>query len=103
MLKLPVRRQPLSEHSDPAEKSYEATLIVDHIEDQQWLNLSFATNPDGQNVSLFNLAVHPRHFAEVTRMMVEADPAAAIHAFGAAMQTAEVERRVPTESAVDAA
>jgi hypothetical protein len=33
-------------------------------------------------------------FAELARMMVEVDPTAAIHAFGAALQIVEVQGRV---------
>ena len=96
MLKLSVRRAPLSDHSYSAEQSFDATLSVGHMgvdDDRRWLELRFATNPEGRNVSLFGLAIYPSDFAELARMMVEADPAAAIHAFGAAMQTAEIERR----------
>jgi hypothetical protein len=50
MLKLTVRRQPLSEHSYFAEKSFEATLRVEHVNDHRWLDLSFATNTDGAGV-----------------------------------------------------
>jgi hypothetical protein len=53
MLKLSVKRQPMSEHSYFAEKSFEATLRVGHLgENNRWLYLSFATNADGQRVSL---------------------------------------------------
>jgi hypothetical protein len=97
MLKLHVRRQPLRDHSYFAEKSFEATLFVGSLgvgdEDQRWIELRFATNADGQRVSIFDLAIYPRDFAELAKLMVEADPAAAIHAFGVAMQTAEVQRR----------
>jgi hypothetical protein len=97
MLKLTVRRQPLSEHSYFAEKTFEATLRVEHVNDHRWIDLSFATNTDGQKISLFDLAISPKHFADVARMMAEAEPAAAIQAFGAAMQSADVERRLPTK------
>ncbi|MFB9267347.1 hypothetical protein ACFFWD_30070 [Bradyrhizobium erythrophlei] len=66
--------------------------------DQRWLTLSFATNPEGQRVSRFSLAIYSRDFVEPARMMVETDPKAAIQAFGAAMQVAEIERRQPTET-----
>jgi hypothetical protein len=72
-------------------------------DDQRWLELRFATNADGKNVGCFETAIYPRHFAELARMMVEADPEAAIHAFGAAMQTAEVERRRPAANDEEAA
>jgi hypothetical protein len=86
MLKLSVRRQPLSDHSYFAERSFEATLSVrrlgDPPDDQTWLELGFVTNPNGKKVSLFQCGINPWHFAKVARMMVEADPTAAIHAFG---------------------
>jgi hypothetical protein len=103
MLKLRVRRQPLSDHSYKAEASFDASLSVEHAgfcdNDQRWLELRFATNA----VSLFDSAIYPNDFAELARMMVEVDPEAAIHAFGAALQTAEVERRRPAESDEEAA
>lgn len=97
---LSVRRQPSCDHSYFAVKSFDATLLVGRLgvsnDDQRWLELGFSTKADGKkNVSLFNTAIYPRHFVELARMMVEADTEAAIHAFGAAMQTAEVERRRP--------
>lgn len=100
-MKLSVRRQPLSDHSYFAEKTYEATVFVDRLMDdsQRWLSLNFATNPDGERVSVFDIAISPMHFVELARMMVEADPGAAINAFGAALQTAEVERRAPIKAA----
>jgi hypothetical protein len=55
----------------------------------------FATNTDGHKVSLFDLAISPKHFADVARMTAEADPAAAMHAFEVAMQSADVECRPP--------
>jgi hypothetical protein len=104
MLKLSVRREPLSDHSYFAEKSYEASLTVVRMDDDNGcLGLRFATNPNGRKVNLFGMSIPARHFAELARMMVEADPAAAIHAFGAAMQTADVERRRPAASNEEAA
>jgi hypothetical protein len=97
MLKLLGRRQPLKDHAFSAEKSFDATLHVDHLDDdQRWLSLSFVTNPDGQNVSRFGLAIYPRDFGELARMMVDADPTAAMQAFGIAMQAVQVERRQQT-------
>jgi hypothetical protein len=72
-------------------------------DDNGCLGLRFATNPNGRKVNLFGMSIPARHFAELARMMVEADPAAAIHAFGAAMQTADVERRRPAASNEEAA
>jgi hypothetical protein len=43
--------------------------------------------------SRFHTAIHPRHFAEVAQMMVEADPEAAIRAFGKAMENVHIEKR----------
>lgn len=48
--------------------------------------------------SLFNIALYAEHFAALARMMIEADPAAAIHAFGDALQDAEIQRRRPDEA-----
>ena len=61
--------------------------------DFRYLELRFATNLNGQRSSLFSTGISPQHFEEVARMMMEADPQAAIRAFGAAMQTAEIQRR----------
>jgi hypothetical protein len=101
MLRLTVIRQPQS-GGRFAKKSSEATLSVEHLgvsnDEQRWLDLTFAIKPDGKHGSVFGLSISPSDFAELARMMVEADPAAAIHAFGAAMQSADIERRVPTEA-----
>jgi hypothetical protein len=103
MLNLSVTRQPLSERSYFAKKTYEATLSVEHVgvsnDEQRWLDLTFAIKPDGKHGSVFGLAISPSDFAELARMMVEVDPATAIHAFGAAMQSADIERRAPTKDA----
>jgi hypothetical protein len=102
MLRLTVIRQPLS-GGRFAKKSFEATLSVEHLgvsnDEQRWLDLTFAIKPDGKHGSLFDLAIAPKDFADLARMMVEADPAAAIHAFGVAMQSADIERRTPKKDA----
>jgi hypothetical protein len=104
MLKLSVTRMPQCDHSDSQEESFEATLSVVRMDDYDGcLGLRVATNPNGRKVSLFRMSISARHFAELARMMVEADPAAAIHAFGAAMQTADIERRPPATADEEAA
>jgi hypothetical protein len=95
MLKLKIDRSPMREHHPNQEKSFEAVLRPICTDVRQVLHFSFATNADGERASYFTLVIGPRHFAELARMMIETDPAAAIHAFGAAMQTAKVERRRP--------
>ena len=97
MLHLPVTRMPFCDQSYFA-KTFEATLSVEQIgrpDDHQhhhgWLALGFSANPNGHKVSLFRIPIFPRHFAQIVRMMVEADRTAAIQAFGAALQAAEVE------------
>src|SRR6516165_5590810 len=94
MLKLNMRRGPLRDHRWPVEKLVEATLLVDGWgPPQRWLSLTFVTSPDGVASSRFHTAIHPRHFAEVAQMMVEADPEAAIRAFGKAMENVHIEKR----------
>lgn len=94
-LKLSVKREPVREHSFSAVRIFEATLSTDHNGppyDNQWLRLSFVMELTGLKASRFDTAIYPRHFAQVAQMMVDADPVAAIRAFGAAMQTAGIER-----------
>jgi hypothetical protein len=94
MLKLSINQSPVSDHSYFAEKTLSGSLFVDGISDDlRYLALRFATNPDGRRSSLFSTAILPKHFEEVARMMLEADPQAAIRAFGTVLQTAEVQRR----------
>ena len=105
MLKLNIRRSPLSDHSYDAEKTFEASLFVEHMgasdPDPKWLQLRFATGTE-ERTSIFEAAIKPRDFASVVEMMMEADPAATIHAIGKALQTAQIQRR-SNETSVDEA
>jgi hypothetical protein len=95
MLKLSINRSPFGEHSYFAEKTIAGSLLVSRVgrpSDFRYLEIRFVTNPDGQRSSLFSSAIVPEQFEEVARMMMEADPQAAVRAFGAVLQTAEVKR-----------
>lgn len=67
------------------ETTFAATLFVDRIDNENGLHLCFVTDPD----VYFDTDIHPRHFATVAQMMMEAAPEAAIRAFGKAMETAK--------------
>lgn len=70
------------------ETTFAATLFVDRIDNENGLHLSFVTDPDGE-ACYFDTDIHPRHFATVAQMMMDAAPEAAIRAFGKAMETAK--------------
>jgi hypothetical protein len=82
-LELNITRSPLSNHT---ETTSAGTLFVDRTGDEKWLQLSFVTDPDGE-ACFFDTEIRPRHFATVAQMMMDADPEAAIRAFGKAMET----------------
>jgi hypothetical protein len=104
MLKLNMRRGPLRDHSWPAEKSAEATLLVDGWgPPRRWLSLTFVTSPDGVADSRFHGTIQPRHFTDVAQMMVEADLEAAIRAFGKAMENVRIQKRNDERSSDEAA
>jgi len=105
MLKLDVRRGPLSDHSYFAEREIPATLSVvkGSDDDERWLRLRFVTNPDGKARSEFRSAIYPMHFVDVAQMMMEANPEAAIRAFGRAMENAQVQRRTDQSGSDEAA
>jgi hypothetical protein len=94
MLKFNIRRSPLSDHSYFAEKTFEASLFVGHMKEDspRWLELRFAAGTD-ERTSIFEGAIGARDFSSVATMMMEADPEAAIRAFGKAMEFARVQRR----------
>jgi len=99
MLKLSINQSPLSDHSYFAEKTLAGSLhVVSMPNDFRFLELRFATNPDGRRSTLFSTGISAKHFEEVARMMIEADPEAAIRAFGTAMQAAQIQRREPNSS-----
>ncbi|MGY0574308.1 hypothetical protein ACTGJ9_027220 [Bradyrhizobium sp. RDM12] len=94
MLKMSVLRRPLSDHPYSSRKSFEGALSVDHNgppnDEQRWLRFGFCDEPNGH---LYAAAIYLRDFEKLARLMVEADPVAAIHAFGAALQAAPIERQ----------
>ncbi|HZT27143.1 MAG TPA: hypothetical protein VFA57_15700 [Pseudolabrys sp.] len=61
-----------------------------------FLHLRFETNPDGFRRSEFTANVSHSRFEEIAKLMVEANPVAAIKAFASALQTANVQE-IPTE------
>jgi hypothetical protein len=81
-LKLNINITRLSDHTE----TFAATLFVDGTGNEKWLELSFVTDPDGE-ACFFGTEIYPRHFATVAQMMMDADPEAAIRAFGKAMET----------------
>lgn len=93
MLKLSIKQSPLSDHSYFAERELVGALQSVQTGTFRFLELRFATNPNGQRSSLFSSGIGPADFEELARMMMQADPQAAVRAFGAALQTAEVQRR----------
>ena len=54
---------------------------IDHLE------IGFGTNPDGRRHTIFHARIGPEHFKELALLMMEANPRAAIKAFGVAMQS----------------
>ncbi len=104
MLKLSITQSPLKEHSYFAEKTLAGSLQVVRVPgDFRFLALSFVTNPDGERSSQFSTGIDPKQFEELARMMMDADPQAAVRAFGTALQTAEVQRRESNTTQVVAA
>ena len=86
-----IRSQRGSDSSWVTKKEYKGYLRVERItldypDHYGYLVILFGTNPDGQRGNTYDVRVFPREFAEVARAMMEADPTAAIKAFGAAMQ-----------------
>ncbi len=53
--------------------------------------IKFTTNPDGQRGNAFRVTIGREEFRELAAVMMSADPTAAIRAFGAAMQEAEIQ------------
>lgn len=97
ILRLTAQRQPDSDHQLSQRSSFDASMAVDHNDGyQRWLELRFAV-PEARGHSRFHVPFYPTDFAALARIMIEADPAAAVHAFGGAMQLAEIERRRPDE------
>jgi hypothetical protein len=66
--------------------------LVRWTEEQWGIEMGFTTNPSGPNRSRFRAAIDPQQFEKLARIMMEADPQAAIVAFGAALRDAEVTR-----------
>jgi hypothetical protein len=90
-----------TEHRD--ERRFKGRLYVMSWTQEQWgLEIAFSTNPmgddpKGHDHSRFRAAIGPRQFEKLARIMREADPQAAIRAFGAAMRDVEI-ARAPSEA-----
>ncbi len=94
-MQLTFRRSPVEEHSYFAEKSYDGHIRIwrlSHEKSCGYLEIGFTTNPDGQRRSAFSAGISPEQFEELAQLMVEADPQAAIRAFGAAMRDVEIQK-----------
>ena len=102
-MKLEFTRSPYEEHSYFAEKSYDGHMRLWRSRDFSHLEIGFSTNPNGQRRSTFSAPIGPKRFEELARLMVEADPQAAIRAFGAAMKDAEIQKGEADKSRVVAA
>jgi hypothetical protein len=104
---LKFTRSPYEDHSYFAEKSYDGQMRIWRTEtrDQSYgyLEIGFSTNPNGQRRSTFTAGIGPYQFGEMARLMVEADPQAAIRAFGAAIKDIEIQKREIDPSEVVAA
>jgi hypothetical protein len=55
------------------------------------IEIGFCSNPDGERRSTFEAYIVPDDFAELAKLMLKADPQAAIRAFGAALQDVSVQ------------
>jgi hypothetical protein len=104
-MKLKFTRSPYEEHSCFAEKFYDGHMCIWRFHDKStgYLEIGFSTNPDGRRRSTFNAPIGPDQFEELARLMVEADPQAAIRAFGAAMKDVEIQNPEIDASQVAAA
>src|SRR5437762_8362370 len=92
-MQLDFTRTPESSDSYFAEKTFRGGLQAVRWDGDYWgIQINFSTNPTGRNHSNFRAVINPKQFEELARIMMEADPRAAIRAFGAAMQGAEVAR-----------
>src|SRR5438128_2609606 len=103
MLKFNIHRRPRSDHN--SQTDFQVSLFVGHLDmadPQKWLQIRFATGGE-RNTSIFEGAIYPRDFASVAAMMVNADPEAAIRAFGKAMETAKIQRRDDQSASDEAA
>jgi hypothetical protein len=79
---IPVARMITRGESEIPNPLGTATLYVEH----GGISLRFATNPGGQKKSGFQHWVTPDSFALLAEAMMRADPAAAVKAFGMALQ-----------------
>jgi hypothetical protein len=105
-MKLTFTRSPYEEHHPLAEKDFDGSIsrcISNSFQGAGYLQISFSTNPDGQKRSTFSAPIGPKQFEELARLMVEADPQAAIRAFGSAMKDIEIQKRETDTSEVVAA
>ncbi len=100
-MQLKFTREPYRDHSYSAEVSFDGQLRVWREPSYGYLEIGFST--DGQRRNTFSAPIDPKQFEELARLMVEADPQAAIRAFGAAMQDVEIQKRETDASEVVAA
>ena len=106
-MQLKFTRSPYEDHSYFAEKSCDGQTRIWRAETRGqsygYLEIGFSTNPSGQRRSTFTAGIGPNQFEEMARLMIEADPQAAIRAFGAAMKDVEIQKREIATSEVVAA
>ena len=83
-----VKREPFSTvGSYTAPTEYAGAAVV--FPELPAVCIQFDTNPGGQRRASYRISIHSGRFEELTRLMMKADPQAAIRAFGAAMQDFE--------------
>jgi hypothetical protein len=101
VMPLKFTRSPYQEHNYSAEVSFDGQIYTRPGDD--FIGIHFSTNPDGHNRNTFNAGINPCQFEGLARLMVEADPQAAIRAFGAAMMDVEIQKPETDASEVVAA
>jgi len=103
---LKAYRHPYQSHDDLLDREeYDAHLVVlRYVRDYRLMEIKFATNPNGLNRSRFTVPIPSSEFGELAKKMIEADPQAAIKAFGAAIHDAKITvRRDDSEEKTKAA
>jgi hypothetical protein len=101
VMPLKFTRSPYKDHSYSAEVSMDGQLYT--RPGDGYIGIHFSTDPDRHNRSYFSAGINPHKFEELARLMVEADPQAAVRAFGAAIQDVEIQKREKGPSEVIAA
>jgi hypothetical protein len=99
VMPLEFKREPYGGHSYRAARWFDGHMYAKSIDG--FIGIQFTTKPDGR--SQFSAGIGPAKFEELARMMIEADPQAAVRAFGAAMKDIEIQKRETDASQVVAA